>query len=325
MPSPEKNIDLTCVGILVLDALGKTINEFPAEGTSVYYSSVQLLPGGCAFNTGVAAKRLGLTVSIQGRVGDDAFGDIVTRFLSNENIATDKIKRTKVNTAFSFVMIPDSGQRRIYNTQGANTTFCSGDIDLESIRQSKVVHVAGSSLMPEFDGTPTIELLRFCRENNTITSMDPVFKAGIADVIIPALPYLDIFLPNTEESFYITGLTEPADQLNFYIDNGVGVAAIKMGEKGVLISDGKDTFCLGAYNVPVADTCGAGDAFIAGFIYGRLNDWDVYTSAKFATATAAFCVQYDGATTGIPTSDKIQEFIGHTPLSENNYIKPALS
>jgi sugar/nucleoside kinase (ribokinase family) len=59
MHLPEKNIDLTCVGILVVDALGKTINEFPAEGTSVYYDSVKLLPGGCAYNTGVGAKRLG--------------------------------------------------------------------------------------------------------------------------------------------------------------------------------------------------------------------------------------------------------------------------
>src|SRR5262245_6411398 len=100
MPSPEKNIDLTCVGILVLDAFGKTINDFPAEGTSIYYNSVQLLPGGCAFNTGVAAKRLGLSVSIQGRVGNDAFGNIVVDFLNKENIATDKIKRVKINTAF---------------------------------------------------------------------------------------------------------------------------------------------------------------------------------------------------------------------------------
>ena len=321
MHLPEKNIDLTCVGILVVDALGKTINEFPAEGTSVYYDSVKLLPGGCAYNTGVGAKRLGLTVSIQGKVGNDKFGNIIIEFLNEENIATDKIARAKVNTAFSFVMIPGNGQRRIYNTQGANKTFCLDDIDLESVKHSRVAHIGGSSLMPEFDGVPTIELLKFCRENQVITSMDPVFKADIADVIVPALPYLDIFLPNTEESFYITGFNEPEDQLNFYLDNGVGIAGIKMGEKGVLMSDGKERFYLGAYEVPVTDTCGAGDAFIAGFIYGKLKGWDLYTSAKFATATAGFCVQYDGATTGITEAGKILDFITHTELS-GMYITP---
>jgi sugar/nucleoside kinase (ribokinase family) len=89
-----------------------------------------------------------------------------------------------------------------------------------------------------------------------------------------------------------------------------------MGEKGVLISDGKEKFELGAYKVPVVDTCGAGDAFIAGFIYGILNEWDLYESAKFATATAGFCVQYDGATTGVTRADKISAFTAHAALTK---------
>jgi sugar/nucleoside kinase (ribokinase family) len=146
--------------------------------------------------------------------------------------------------------------------------------------------------------------------------MDPVFKKDIADVIVPALPYLDIFLPNTEESQHITGLKKPEDQLNFYLNKGVGIAAVKMGEKGVLISDGKERFELGAYKVNVADTCGAGDAFIAGFIYGMLKGWDLYTTAEFATATAAYCVQSDGATSGVPRADRIIEFTARVPLTK---------
>lgn len=277
---------------------------------------MQLLPGGCAYNTGVDAKRLGLTVSIQGKVGNDQFGDVVLDFLRKENISTDKIARGKESTAFSFIMIPDSGQRRIYNTQGANKTFCLDDIDFDSIRDSKVMHIGGSSLMAKLDGAPTIELLKFCKENNVITSMDPVFKTGIAKVIVPALPYLDIFLPNTEESEHITGLKKPEDQLNFYVDKGVGIAGIKMGSKGVLISDGKEKFELGIYKVRVEDTCGAGDAFIAGFIYGILNGWELYAAAKFATATAAHCVQSDGATTGVTDAGKIAAFSTHTLLTK---------
>lgn len=313
-----KSIDLTCIGILVLDALGKTINEFPAEGTSAYFDSMQLLPGGCAYNTGVDAKRLGLTVSIQGKVGNDPFGDVVLDFLKKENISADKIARGKENTAFSFIMIPDSGQRRIFNTQGANKTFCLDDVDFDSIKDSKVMHIGGSSLMPKLDGAPTIELLKFCKDNNVITSMDPVFKTGIAHVIVPALPYLDIFLPNTEESEHITRLKKPEDQLNFYLDKGVGIAGIKMGEKGALISNGKEKFELGIYGVQVADTCGAGDAFIAGFIYGMLNEWELYTIAKFATATAAHCVTSDGATSGVTDADRIREFTHHARLTETS-------
>lgn len=210
-----KSIDLTCLGILVLDVFAYTINEFPAEGTSAYFDSMKLFPGGCAYNTGVDARRLGLSVSIQGKVGNDQFGNVLLESLNRENISTDKIAKANTNTAFSFVMIPDSGQRRIYNTPGANHTFCLEDIDFDSVKDSKVMHIAGSSLMPKLDGLPTVELLKFCRENKIITSMDPVFKTNIANVIVPALPYLDIFLPNTEESEHITGLKKAEDQLNF--------------------------------------------------------------------------------------------------------------
>ena len=304
-----KKYDLTCLGILVLDVIAKTINRFPREGTTEYFDSMKLLPGGCAYNTGVGAKRLGLKVSIQGKVGNDRFGDVLMDFLLNENISSDHIAKGEECTGYSFVMIPDSGQRRIFHIPGVNKTFVLNNIDLDSIKDSAILHIAGSSLMPGLDGIPTIEILKFCKSNNIRTSMDPVYKANIAGLIVPALPYLDVFLPNNDESEHITGLKDPVDQLNFYLDHGVRIAGIKMGDKGALISDGKEKFSLGIYHVNVSDSCGAGDAFIAGFIYGLVNEWDLVTCAKFATATAAHCIQSDGATSGIPEANQVLKFI----------------
>jgi sugar/nucleoside kinase (ribokinase family) len=306
-----KKLDLTCVGILVLDVIAKTINKFPLEGTTEYFDFMKLFPGGCAYNTGVDAKKLGLKVSIQGKIGNDQYGDILLDFLHKEHISTRNIVKGNESTAYSFVMVPESGQRRIYHIPGVNNTYCLDDIYLDSIKNSKVLHIAGSSLMPKLDGAPTVELLKFCKANDTITSMDPVYKTNIADVILPALPYLDIFLPNNDESEHITGLKDPADQLSFYLDKGVGIVGIKVGENGVLISNGKGKYKLGVYHVDVSDTCGAGDAFIAGFIYGILNKWELIACAKFATATAAHCVQSDGATSGIVEAEKILEFISN--------------
>lgn len=87
-----------------------------------------------------------------------------------------------------------------------------------------------------------IDLLRFARANGVLTSMDPVVKPGISDIIIPCLPYLDVFLPNSDESFHITGLKEPEEQLRFYLDAGVRLVGIKIGGEGCLISNGKDIF-----------------------------------------------------------------------------------
>ena len=184
-----------------------------------------------------------------------------------------------------------------------------GDVGRHIIAGSKVLHVAGASLMPALDGIPTVELLRFARANGTLTSLDPVVRKGSADVILPCLPYLDVFLPNCDESIHITGLHRPEDQLRFYLDAGARLVGIKLGEKGCLVSNGKDVVRLGIYGVPVVDTCGAGDAFVAGFLYGLSQDWGMRRCAIFATATAAFCVRAIGTTTGIPSAKTVLDFM----------------
>jgi fructokinase len=104
-------------------------------------------------------------------------------------------------------------------------------------------------------------------------------------------------------------MSEPEKQLEFYLKHGAGIAGIKMGEKGILISDGHKCFHMECYKVPAIDTCGAGDAFIAGFIYGRLKKWCLRKTTEFASAVAAFCVQSVGATTGIRPAEDILAFI----------------
>ena len=98
-------------------------------------------------------------------------------------------------------------------------------------------------------------------------------------------------------------------QLRFYIEAGVKLAGIKMGHKGCIVSDGKSIYSFGVYDIPVIDTCGAGDAFYAGFLYGVKNGWDVIRSTEFATATASFCVRSIGTTTVIPEASVVCDFI----------------
>lgn len=306
----QKKIDLVCLGNLVLDVFAKPIDHFPIAGGGEYFDTLEIHPGGCAYNTGVDASRLGLQVGIQGKIGNDQFGKTMLNYLLAENIDVSGICLSpNTNTGYSFVMVSETGQRRYYHTVGANSTFAISDVSLDSIKQARAFHVAGASLLPALDGEPTVELLKTARKNGVLTSLDPVVKKGIKKQILLCLPYLDIFLPNNDESLLITGFSTSEDQLQFYLDNGAGIVGIKQGENGVLISDGKNRFKLGVYTASVVDTCGAGDAFVAEFIYGHLAGWNLMKTAMFASATAAFCVQSIGATTAIPNADDILDFM----------------
>jgi len=309
-PKPEPSLDLVCLGILVLDIFGKPIDRFPDKGTSAYFDTLEIHPGGCAYNTGVDAARLGMSVAVLGKLGTDHFGNIMADALRREWVDTSAIVRSaEAPTAFSFIMVPEDGQRRIYHTVGVNGTYGPADVPHDPIMRARVFHVAGAGLLPGLDGAPIVDLLRFAHAQGVLTSLDPVVRPGIADLILPCLPHLDVFLPNADESAYITGLTEPADQLRFYRDRGAWIVGIKDGSRGCLISDGQSTLRLGIYDVPAKDTSGAGDAFVAGFLYGLARGWAMEQCARFATATAAFCVQAIGTTTAIPSAARVLEFM----------------
>ena len=56
--------------------------------------------------------------------------------------------------------------------------------------------------------------------------------------------------------------------------------------------------------VEVVDTVGAGDAFVAGFLSGRLRGWDTGDSLQLANACGACAVTVQGDVKGLPTEEE---------------------
>jgi sugar/nucleoside kinase (ribokinase family) len=77
---------------------------------------------------------------------------------------------------------------------------------------------------------------------------------------------------------------------------------VKLGSRGTLLSPAAGEFidvpCVPAPG-PVADTTGAGDAFLAGLLAGLLRGLDARRSGLLGAATAACCVTGVGATAGL--------------------------
>ena len=70
--SAAREINVACLGMLVLDVFGKPIDRFPAKGTSEYFDTLEIHPGGCTYNTGVDAGWLGVRVRVLGMLGADS-------------------------------------------------------------------------------------------------------------------------------------------------------------------------------------------------------------------------------------------------------------
>jgi 5-dehydro-2-deoxygluconokinase len=93
----------------------------------------------------------------------------------------------------------------------------------------------------------------------------------------------------------------------------VRTLGIKLGDAGCVIREQGETTHYPAYQVDVVDGSGAGDAFMAGFLYGCLHGWETARAAQFANATAAHCIQAIGCSAGVPPCDEVVRFLAVDP------------
>jgi sugar/nucleoside kinase (ribokinase family) len=301
-----------CLGILVADVVGKTIEAFPSTGTLATVDRIELHVGGCAANTSVALTKLGVETAILGKIGEDGFGQFLAGTLERHGVDMRGLIRDSIAaTSATMVAVNGEGERTFLHYPGANAVFRAADVFWPAIEAAPILHVAGPFLMPNYIGEGNTAVLKQAKAWGKTTTLDTVWDptGRWMSVLAPCLPYLDYLLPSWEEAKRLTGRDTPQEIAQVFLDGGVGAVGLKLGENGVYIRTASgDEFSVPAYPVQAVDSLGAGDAWVAGFLCGLTYGWDLEKTARFANATGACAVQALGATTGIRSFQETYTF-----------------
>ena len=304
--------EITCVGILVADVVGLPIDSIPERGKLSLVERMELHSGGCAANTGIGLAKIGIDTAVIGNVGNDGFGDFMINTLAANGIDPSGMHRDQnAATSSTMVMVDSEGERTFLHYLGANATFCEDDINMNILYNSKLVHIAGSLLMPTFDGQQTANVLKKVKQAGVMTSLDTAWDSTgrWMELIAPSLPYLDYIVPSIEEAKMLTGKTQPDDVAKVLMEAGVGCVGLKMGSEGCYVRTAAQEVRIPRFTVKAIDALGAGDSFAAGFLTGVVKGWDIEQTARFANAVGACCVMAVGATTGIRSMQDTLQFI----------------
>ncbi|MHB0876402.1 MAG: carbohydrate kinase family protein [Anaerolineae bacterium] len=310
-------MQVACLGILVADVVARPVIELPERGRLTLVDQMELHTGGCATNTGMSLTKIGIETSVLGAVGDDGFGDFVTRRLAQVGADARGVRRISgVNTSATMVMVDPDGERRFLHYLGANGRLSEADVDFDVIAEARILHIAGALVLPGIDGEPTARILRRAKEMGLTTSFDTVWdaKGRWMELVEPCLPYVDIMLPSLAEARMIAGRQEPEAVADLFMSYGVKVVGLKMGEEGSYLRDAEQEVIVPPYRVDAVDATGAGDAYVAGFLTGVVKGWDLETTGRFANAVGALCVTAIGATTGIRSLEDTLAFMQRTPM-----------
>src|SRR6202044_391815 len=118
------------------------VDRMPIKGETVEAPSFEMGHGGKGANQAVAAARLGASVVMVTKVGDDMFADNTIRNLASFGIDTRHVVRVAGRSSgVAPIMVEPSGENSILIVKGANSDLIPDDVDRasEALKRSDLI------------------------------------------------------------------------------------------------------------------------------------------------------------------------------------------
>jgi len=299
--------DAVGFGALNVDKLFK-VNCVVGPDCEGFVTGFEEACGGSAANTMVGLARLGCRTGFIGKVADDKEGQLLTRHFQEEGVDAKGIVTVKVGRSGTVMgFIDGKGNRALFVDPGVNDTIMPEEIKREYAFQTEFLHLASFVGQNSFQTqTKIVESLPM----GVKVSFDPgeIYAGKGLKALEPILNRTYVFMPSARELQVLGGKADYKENAEFMIGKGVRIVAVKMGNKGCYVTDGKESHRIEAFKVKVVDTTGAGDAFCAGFLYGLLKKKNLAECGKIGNFVASRCVMKMGARTGLP---KLEDLVEH--------------
>lgn len=311
--------EILVLGNFVVDIIGKPIDRLPDRGTLLMIDTLETHAGGNGPNTAGALGKLGAAAAAAGRVGDDLYGAFLLDRLRSWGVETaGVVLDSERATGVTLVAVDGSGERSFIHHFGANAAFGPGDLRWDLNPHARHLHLASFFVLPGLDGAPAASVLAEARRRGLTTSLDTCWDrtGGWLNTLRPCLPHVDVLAPSEEEAARLTGRRDAVEMAVVLHDAGSRTVIIKRGDRGCVYSGEEGMLTLPAFSVESRDATGAGDCFIAGYLYARSQSWDLERGLRFANACGARSVQAVGAVTGMAPADEIEEWSARQPLRE---------
>ena len=308
-----KKRDIVVVGELNADLILGDIPSFPEVGKEKLAGSMTLTMGSASaiFATNIA--RLGLSVGFVGKLGKDAFGDVVLQTLKSRGVDCSGIRKDLRSRTGLTVVMTFPHDYAMLTHMGAMESFSLEDVDFGFVKRARHMHLASYYLQPAMTGG-CAELFSRAKSMGLTTSLDPGWDPGEKwdDILFRTLDSVDVFMPNENEALKISH-QKTMDQALDVLAGHSAVVVVKRGSRGAVCRRGRETVSARVFKVDPVDTTGAGDSFNAGFLSGWLAGRDLPTCMVQGSACGAIATTRAGGATASPDRRELEAFLKAHP------------
>lgn len=304
------------VDVIVLNSHGVgqvcEIKRLPRRGETLAATNWRVEEdGGKGCTVSVALGRLGVSTGYIGKVGCDPWGDLGKKWMDEAGVNTGFMYRDpSVTTGTGLIMVDEEG----YNTIVDGDSACEA-LTIEETRAAISAMSEAKVFITGF-GMPFRKALAGAEIAKTEFGMITLCNVSpLPNEPMGPLPYLDYIVLNDVEAKALAGLPEDSgkewQEILRLLKDQYGCKGVIMtcGEQGSAVLDGEDYYEIEAIQVPVADTIGAGDGYLAAVAAGLVWEKDLRQSCIWASKYSALKVQRKGTIPGYPFLEDVMKFI----------------
>lgn len=288
---------------------GLTVLDPTVPGPLRHVGSFAKRVGGAEVNVAVALARLGHRAAWAGRLGDDPFGREILSLLRGEGVETGGATLDPgAPTGVYFKERGALGQLRVYyyRTGSAASRARIEDLDVDALLGARILHLTGiTPALSNSCAALTEALIAEAVARGVLVSFDANVRWRLwgdrdpAAWLAPLVAQADFVFCSEEEAALLFGGSEP-DELRAVLADRRAQAVVVHGEHGAFAVEVGGVTERAGHRVEVLDTVGAGDAFVAGFLSGRLRGWDTGGCLDLANACGACAVTVSGDVESMP-------------------------
>lgn len=287
---------------------GETMAAIRVAGPLRLGGPATLSIAGAESNVAIGLARLGHAVSWVGVTGADEPGELVRRTLRAEGVDLT-YARVDPDAPTGLILfeprVADVNRVTYYRTGSAGSRLRPSDLEPALADPPRVLHLTGITAgLSSASYTCWKRALERAAAAGCLVCLDVNHRervwsrADAAAALRPALASVGLVVASDDELDVVSGADDPVAEL---LAGGVPEVVVKHGAGGATSHTATGAVHRPARTVPVVDTVGAGDAFVAGLLSGWLDGLDAGARLERAVICGAFAVATTGDWEGLPT------------------------
>ena len=265
--------------------------RFPAPGETLTAAGMAHFHGGKGSNQAVAAARAGGAVALIAAIGDDAAGEAARALWMAEGIDAAAVQQVSAPTGAAMILVDAAGENQIIIIPGANAALSL------SAHFTAPTDISVALAQLETPQTATAALFRALPQARRILNVAPA-----APILPELLAATDMLVLNETEAAILTqreaapgalALSLATETMREVIVTAGVAGAFWARPDGVVITEAPP-------QVMLADTTGAGDAFLGAFATFAAEGLTPEKTLRLAVTAGALACTQDGAVPSLP-------------------------